>query len=187
MIPGLSIVDEWLTHRDETALAHRCDVALAGVPRNRLGSENDGRARIVRYGSPIYNDGLRGVAMPAWLNVLGARLPMTSPDHVTINEWLPGMPHLVHHIDRGGPVICVLSLLASARVDFRELLASARVDFRELLASARVDFREPGYGVIYRVPRRSMMMLAGSARYSYRHSVIDVDERRLSLVFRTAR
>jgi hypothetical protein len=164
VIDGLSIVGDYIDQREESLIALHCAHAFADAPRADRYPLIDGRAKIARYGATLYPDNIASSRLPAWLAEIGPRLPMGTPEHVTIAEWGTGAT-LAPHIDRGGPVICVLALLGDSII----------------------EFESGSGGVRYRFPRRGLMMIAGPARYAYRHSVSGTEAPRISLVFRTVR
>jgi alkylated DNA repair dioxygenase AlkB len=121
--------------------------------------------------------------LPAWAQPLAARLvteghmPAT-PDQVIVNEYEPGQgitPH-VDCIPCFGPVVCSLTLGSQCRM---ELSAVAGSGAESLL-----------------LERRSLLVLAGDARYKWRHAIpgrkadtvggqVLQRGRRVSLTFRT--
>ena len=157
MIDGLSIVPDFVTPADESFYL----TELGRLPGPR------GGRRVKRWGCTVYPDHRAEPedVPPPWLRELGARLPMHAPDEFTLNDWPPGAA-LAHHVDFGGPVICVVSLLGDGVLQFK--------------AHGR-----PHVTVI--CPRRGLCVMAGVARTVYQHAVMPSADARISLVFRTIR
>lgn len=159
-IPGLSFEPDFITEDEEQALLFE----IAGVemsPRVRV--PIDSRTTIVRWGVAVYGGYLASSKIPAWLGWLCDQVPMIDrPTSVTLNVWAPG-DQLAPHIDKGGPVVCVLNLLGISTIAF---------------SGPHVQ--------IYEVPRRALMRLEADARHTWEHACFPAEHRRISLVFRTA-
>lgn len=159
MIPppvnGLAIVPDFVNIVEETEL-----LAHVGAVPGAFGR------RYKRFGVTVYETARRerNEDPPAWLRELGERLPMNPPDEYTLNDWQPGSG-LGHHTDKGGPVICVLSLAGAGTLQFAAT-------------------NRPHVTVI--CPRRALLVMTGPARYTYTHAVIPSENHRISIVFRTA-
>jgi hypothetical protein len=150
---GLLILPDFVGEIEEAILLDR----IGAIPGAR------GR-RFKRYGKTVYRDHhVLGELPPAWLVELGARLPMKPPDEFTLNEW-PAGAGLPHHVDLGGPVICILSLLGNGVLQFT--------------SPTRPH-------VTVAAPRRGLMRMAGESRDTFTHAVMPSSNSRISLVFRT--
>ncbi|HLO78893.1 MAG TPA: alpha-ketoglutarate-dependent dioxygenase AlkB [Magnetospirillum sp.] len=179
-IAGLGWFDEWICETEETQLLGTVD---AGAWRDDLkrrvqhfGYRYDYRARLA---SPEDRLG----PLPQWLASLAERLARAGvfrrlPDQVIVNEYLPGQG-ISAHID------CVPC--------FGETIA-----ILSLGGTVIMTLRHPASGRSHDIvlPRRSLLILSGPARYEWQHAIparkSDVVSgcriprvRRVSLTFRT--
>lgn len=158
MISGLAIFSNFITDDEERALLFEID-GIAAAPRVRI--QSDSRTLIVRWGATVYATSLVSPTIPAWLEFVRRRVPMDLPTSVTLNVWAPG-DRLDPHIDKGGPVVCVLNLASPSTIAFH---------------GPHVE--------IYEVPRRGLLRMSGAARRDWEHSCFPASSPRISLVFRT--
>ena len=178
--PGASLIPDWISPAEETALSAFLDAGeWSGELRRRVrhfGYRYDYRARIVTPESRIG-------PLPEELKGLGRRMVEAGifaglPDQVIANEYLPGQG-ISAHVD------CVPC--------FGEEIASL-----SLLSSCEMVFRHEGQVRALRLAPRSLLLLAGPARYNWRHEIPARKSdpgvpgrcprgRRLSLTFRKVR
>jgi len=126
------------------------------------------RNAIWRYGTKIYSNGVVSKEIPVefWYfanKIYCAGLLPAIPTHITINEYLPGNT-IAPHIDKpeSGEVITVLSLLSEA-----EMVLSNGEEKKTLL-----------------LPPRSLLQLSGDERWVWKHSILPLNNKRYSIVFR---
>lgn len=152
-IPGLEIVPDFITLGAELDLV--TELARQSIP---------GSGRLYkRYGQVVYPDHRCHDWIPAYLMALSIRMPMPGPHEITVNDW-PPMSKLSAHVDKGGPVVCALSILSGGHL----------------------RFSHPGKTpVTIRTPRRGLMVMTGPARNAWSHEVMPTPNARISLVFRT--
>lgn len=162
MIPGLTIIENYLSEAEELAL-----VQLLGLKETTKGTS---RNSIKRYGSSLpYNGKIVSEEIPSHLQTLCDKLFTDKfhnepPDSVTVNEYRKGQK-IDYHYDskKSGPVITVLSLLGNAKMGFRRI---------------------KGQEQFYEVPRRALVTIKDDARKRWQHCILPVDNDRISLVFR---
>lgn len=159
MIDGLTITSDFIDRETERWLLFEID-AIVSTPRPDRGP-HDSRTTIVRWGELVYANHHAHAEIPEWLLPIAARVPMDPPTSVTLNIWAPG-DRLDPHIDKGGPVVCVL----------------------QLASAATIAFSGP-YVEIYDVPARALLRMEGAARYDWEHACFPSEQHRISLVFRT--
>lgn len=178
--PGATLTRNWLRESSEDDLISVVD---AGAWRTDL------KRRTQHYGFRYDYTG-RGVdqndrlgPLPAWVEPLSARLVSdgffdASPDQIIVNEYQPGQGIALHadHPSAFGPVVATLSL----------------ADMWPM------QFDRPGHEPIREVllPRCSLLLLGGPARYDWRHGIAKRKtdtassgrrprRRRISITFRT--
>lgn len=173
MVPGLAILNDWVTSVEEDALLARLGGAGARVSDTQ-------RNRIDRFGPGVRASGYtQGVVtteclvvdvIPHELAVLGDRLAgiMPTPDAVTVNWFLPGQG-VDRHVDRpeAGAVIAVLGLQGAAQMEMGR-------------------WRPRRETHVYAVPRRTLVVMSGPARWEWEHAILPVPAPRVSVVFRRA-
>ncbi len=179
-VPGLKYVAGYVPEPDEAALLAVVDAQpwLSDLKRRvqHYGYRYDYKARKVdpsMYLGPL----------PAWVQPLAARLVAdghmaAAPDQLIVNEYEPGQG-ITAHIDCVpcfGPVVCSLTLGSQCMM---ELSAVDRSGTESLT-----------------LERGSLLVLAGEARYKWRHAIpgrktdklgtrVVPRSRRVSLTFRT--
>lgn len=174
-IPGLTILREWVTASDEAAIMNRFGGAGERVSDTQ-------RNRIDRYGPGVVASGYsQGVVtteclvvdvIPDELYEPRMRLVcdgyMKEPDAITINWFLTGQG-VDRHVDRreAGEVIAVLSLQGDATMEMGRWTPEREVRLFEL-------------------PRRSLVLMRGEARWQWEHAIMPVVAPRMSVVFRRA-
>jgi alkylated DNA repair dioxygenase AlkB len=176
VIAGLTLIRDWITPDQESAL-------LAHVgPGGKQGPTTQ-RNRIERYGHGVphsgYTEAARfGVDLSPELAALCSRIAADkvidpAPDAVTIGWYLTGQS-IRPHVDspKAGEVIAVLGLAGAADMRF------SRDGIDEL---GRAE-----HGVTVRFERRMLVVMAGEARWMWRHEILPVPELRISIVFRRA-
>src|SRR3954454_5455784 len=154
-VPGLRYLPEYVEESEEEGLLAAIDAQpwLTDLKRRvqHYGYRYDYKARKVdpsMYLGPL----------PAWAQSLAARLvadehmPL-APDQLIVNEYEPGQG-ITAHVDCVpcfGPVVCSVTLGSSCAMKF----SAGADERREWLL----------------VERRSLLVLAGPARYDWRHSI----------------
>lgn len=163
MIPGLTLLEDFITPEDETLI-------LQQVPPTPPRAAVTERNSVRRYGSQsVYRTGVLEKSIPGSLSDICVRLFKEKilgyvPHSVTVNEYQRGQLIPPHIDDRKcGPVIAVLSLLSKARM---------RMESPEQVSHWLV------------LPPRSLLLMKDEARYDWKHSVEPVEELRMSVVFR---
>jgi alkylated DNA repair dioxygenase AlkB len=168
---GLTILPDFITAAEEqdllAGIAQTADLAKPAMG-NRQGREMY-RNSIQRFGcNKIYPGNHISKSIPAYFEpviakLLAAQLLRGQPDAITVNEYLTGQS-IQPHIDSkdAGPVITVLSLLSDATMLF------------ELGAQ---DFT-------VELPARCLTQMRGVIRADWQHSILPVNSRRYSIVFR---
>jgi alkylated DNA repair dioxygenase AlkB len=106
--------------------------------------------------SPIYNICAR---------MLENKLIKSMPKSIIVNEYFPNQT-IEYHIDNEklGSIIAILSLLSDTKLLFKTDLSNE-------------DIEKP-------MNRRSLIVLEGTARYKWQHSIPILEQKRYSLVFR---
>jgi len=178
-VPGLRYLPEYVEESEEEGLLAAIDAQpwLSDLKRRvqHYGYRYDYKARKVDPASYLG-------PLPAWALPLAGRLAEeglmpSAPDQLIVNEYEPGQgisPH-VDCVPCFGPAICSLTLGSSCVME----LSSVADDRRESLL----------------LERRSLLILAGAARFDWRHSIparksdrhgerAIPRERRVSLTFR---
>jgi alkylated DNA repair dioxygenase AlkB len=134
-----------------------------------------GRTRLDLYGYGAFNRGYGSArrvsdAIPMMLGELASDLKRGGyleqlPDAITVSEYLPGQ-ELGMHVDRieAGPIVVGVSLLG------------------DCVMRVRHRFDEP---IDVHYPARDLMRMADPCRSEpWRHAILPVTERRISIVFR---
>jgi len=176
VVPGLRLVDAWITSEVEAELGAQIDAGTwrTDIARRvqQFGLRYSGRERRL----PDHLDPL-----PAWLDPILDRLEAegfaSRPVQANVNEYLPGQG-IARHRDllSFGPVVAVVSLLAPTTMVF--------------------EHHETGERAEARLQPRSLVILDGASRREWMHSIPkrknDVVDgvkvprhRRVSLTFRT--
>lgn len=158
---GLVIVENFLTSYEELELVNN-------IPETPQISKQN-RNSIRRYGSNIpYKNQIVSTTIPDYLDKLCQKivdeeyLPV-KPNSVSINEYLIGNS-IAPHIDskESGEIITIISLLSDADMMF--------------------SLNDIHY--IVHIPARSLMQLKNEIRYNWKHSILPVQAKRYSIVFR---
>jgi alkylated DNA repair dioxygenase AlkB len=178
-IPGLIVVPNFISGPGEAALLSIVDANpwMGGMQR-----------RVQHYGY-IYDYKRRTVdpsmrlgALPDWAGVVAERLHddgwiAAAPDQMIVNEYLPGQG-IAPHIDCEpcfGDTVLSLSLGSDCVMDLIHTRSGAKIPVR--------------------LPRRSLLVMRGEARYTWQHGIAPrktdrfagtqmVRARRVSLTFR---
>jgi alkylated DNA repair dioxygenase AlkB len=188
-VPGFTLLEDWIDEGEERRLLEAVDAGSWS---------SDWRRRVQIYGLGYGGDDelasdLRTRArarprwvgdLPAWVRPLAARvlaeghLPRFA-ENVVVNEYLPGVGIGAHRDDPAfGPRVACVSLAADVILDLSHAGDGRRVS---------ID-----------VPARSLWVMTGEARTSWKHAIAarksDVvgglrraRRRRISITFRTAR
>ena len=176
-IPGLSYLGDWLTGSEERHLLAHIDAApwLTSMSRRvqHYGWRYDYKARRVSATDRIG-------PLPGWLRTLAQRLTdtnvMAMPDQAIVNEYRPGQGIAAHAdcVPCFGPVVAMASLGSPVQMDFSGTPSDVVVPL----------LLEP----------RSLLVLADTARFNWRHGIPKrrtdprfgvTRTRRISVTFRT--
>lgn len=161
---GLTIISDFITVEEEITLLTHVTL-LSSKKHKKVPTRN----AIYRYGSRVpYFDNIVSPTIPDYFlpvcqQLVAQALLVTVPDSITVNEYYTGQvikPHIDHI--KAGPIITILSLGASATMEF------ARQDQQfsvELFP-------------------RSLAQLRSEIRYDWTHAIAPVPGLRYSLVFR---
>ncbi|NDJ53982.1 MAG: alpha-ketoglutarate-dependent dioxygenase AlkB [Chloroflexi bacterium] len=181
-IAGLSLLEAYISEEEETALVMAIDSATW---------RNDLKRRVQHYGYR-YDYRTRSLGpdhylgpLPRWSSdlvdgLIADGIFARPPDQLIVNEYLPGQG-IASHIDClscFGNTIVSLSLLSGCIMRFSQ--------------------GSTGLAIERWLPRRSLLIMQGPARFEWRHSIaarktdrvdgrLRLRERRLSLTFRTVR
>ncbi|ORZ23731.1 hypothetical protein BCR41DRAFT_293531, partial [Lobosporangium transversale] len=182
---GLDLLHEFVTTEEESLLIQQLDARLWGGQGVEPNPEM--KRRHQHYGG-VFSYRFRRVvgdmeALPSMFNFLTQRLLdhqiyTKSPNSIIVNEYEAGQG-IMPHVDAPrifGPTISALSLLSDCVMTFQHV-------------------KEQNH--IYRIhlPRRSLVVMNGSSRYDYKHSISKdlveyvngleiVRDRRVSITYR---
>jgi alkylated DNA repair dioxygenase AlkB len=162
MINGISLYEDFITDLQESALIPH----LASEKKRSITS--GGGLYQVRYGTNVYSRKLASEVIPEYLveycELLHQRGFLDhTPKHITINTYEKGSV-IGPHIDKPdcGDAVTILSVASDAT------MMMSRGELREEIT----------------LKRRSLIQLAGEARFDWEHEVLPVASLRYSLVFR---
>ncbi|KAF9180357.1 hypothetical protein BGZ51_006244 [Haplosporangium sp. Z 767] len=160
-IPGLDIISDFVTEEEESLLIQQLDArnwAGRGVEPNP-----EMKRRHQHYGG-VFSYRLRRVVgdmeqLPGMFNFLTRRLLeqniyASSPNSIIVNEYEAGQG-IMPHVDAPklfGPTITALSLLSDCIMTFQHV-------------------KDPSIVVPVLLTRRSLVVMNGSCRYDYKHSI----------------
>ncbi|KAG0254805.1 hypothetical protein BG011_005511 [Mortierella polycephala] len=160
-IPGLDIIPDFVTEEEESLLIQQLDArnwAGRGVEPNP-----EMKRRHQHYGG-VFSYRLRRVVgdmeqLPGMFNFLTRRLLeqkiyASSPKSIIVNEYEAGQG-IMPHVDAPklfGPTITALSLLSDCIMTFQHV-------------------KDPSVVVPVLLSRRSLVVMNGSCRYDYKHSI----------------
>lgn len=176
MIAGLTLVPDWIDAELESAI-------VSGLGLGGKRSATTQRNRIERFGPGVprsgYTEANRYAAdVPRELADLGLRLVADGhlaqpPDAVTVGWYLAGQG-IRPHVDspKAGDVICVLGFLGEAQMRF---------SLDEIDEHGRAQ-----HGMTIRIEPRALVVLAGAARWQWKHEILPVPRPRIAVVFRRA-
>lgn len=158
---GLSILDNFITEEEESFI-------LSHIKECPVRSHKH-RNSIKRYGSDLpYRSNMISDVIPEHLDIIGEKvfnsgILKTKPNSISINEYFPSQ-QITPHIDSpsSGDVIVVLSLLSDAIMKF--------------------SFKEKTFSV--ELKRRSLVVMKNEIRTRWMHSILPVENKRYSIVFR---
>lgn len=127
---------------------------------------------VKRFGSvKSYGGNVVSRTIPSYLESIVDELVFADickpPDHVTVNLYIPKGSTIPYHIDNkeSGEVIIILSIGSEAKMLLRKY--SNKKEVQEVI-----------------LPKNSLLILSGEARWDYEHTVAPLENRRYSLVFR---
>ena len=157
---------------------------------------NDLSRRVQHYGykydykAKAVSDLIRLEIIPNWLDIISTKLKLENhfkeePNQIIINEYIPGQG-ISNHIDCEpcfGNVIASLSLASDIVMNFTNVNDSAF---------------QIGHIVPILLPRRSLLIITGNARYNWQHGIKKVKwdtfnnlklkrNRRISITFRNVK
>lgn len=161
---GVTVIEDYLSSEQADSLVKKVELLFGG------GSATRDRS-IRRFGSrKPYGGDFVGAKIPPFLENLIDGLVFDDlckePDHVTVNKYYPGQS-IPFHVDskESGEVIVILSLGSDASMILRNVKNKNDMQIVEL-------------------PKNSLLLLQGAARWDYQHSINPVKSIRYSLVFR---
>jgi alkylated DNA repair dioxygenase AlkB len=166
----VQVIPEFISPEEEKTL-------LSNLKPSRV-SGGFKRNKILRYGSDKPYKAGKKLAIPHWLMSLvygvaaqwrDLGIHHTVPDHVTINEYMPGQ-YIDWHIDSpgSGPIITVLSLECTAKMGLKWTPEGETQERSELIS----------------LPERSLLHMTEEDRWDKEHCTYPVDSHRWSIVFR---
>lgn len=158
---GLSILDDFITKEEESFILSHIEECPARSHKHRNS--------IKRYGSDLpYRSNMISAVIPDHLDIIGEKIfhsaiLKSKPNSISINEYLPSQ-QITPHIDSpsSGDVIVVLSLLSEATMKF--------------------SFKEKSFSV--QLNPRSLVVMKNEIRKKWMHSILPVENKRYSIVFR---
>ncbi|CDH55167.1 2og-fe oxygenase [Lichtheimia corymbifera JMRC:FSU:9682] len=159
-IPGLLVIEDFVTDEEEVALVTEvdsrtwCGLGVSPNPELKRRTQQYGHLFSYRYRKVLEKYG----PLPAFTHTVVTRimenkLMPKEPDHLLVNEYNAGQG-IMPHTDAPalfGPAILSLSLLSACVMKFTHV--------------------EKGNSVDILLPRRSMLVMTGDARYLYKHSI----------------
>lgn len=162
MINGLEFYPAYITEEEEADI-------LRNIERSKAIRTDARRNSIKRYGSNVpYKGKMVSEVIPFYLQQIAEKLVADGiltelPDSVTINEYKKGQG-IDFHIDskKSGPVIVVLSLLGTAVMVMKQKATHIHHEIHE----------------------RELVVMRDEARTNWEHSVLPVEQDRISIVFR---
>lgn len=160
---GLFVIDDFISIEEELSILNIIDDKKDRVTKQK------NRNSIKRYGSDIpYPANIVSKTIPDYLENINLKIFESGfikqkPDSISINEYLKGQ-EINPHIDSisSGEVIIVLSLLSNATMKFNKKNESFLVELKN----------------------RSLVVMRNEIRYKWMHSIIPVENKRYSIVFR---
>lgn len=163
--PGLHYIPDWISPEEEERLLSEIEKSPWELSLKR---------RVQQYG-PVYDYSTKKLnyeiakSIPSWLE-LPPIVPLFKdviPAQIIVNEYKPKQG-ITRHIDSPlfGPVVGSLSLLSDT----------------DMLIGQWQD-KKSEFPI--KLARRSLLVLSGEARSQWYHCVPSVDERRISITFRT--
>lgn len=124
--------------------------------------ESTDRNTVIRYGKSYYNDTLFSTEIPRGLKFFSD----LDYDSVCINEYHEGQG-IDYHIDAGGDVVTLISLLSDAEMSFRNPKTMEQFTIQ--------------------VPKRSLVQFSDELRWDWEHCILPVKELRYSIAYRKSK
>ncbi|KAI8391062.1 uncharacterized protein BYT42DRAFT_508836 [Radiomyces spectabilis] len=211
-IQGLSVIEEFVTEQEETSLIDAvdketwCGLGISPNPELKRRTQQYGHLFSYRYRKVLQEYG----PLPAFVESTVARimehkLMPQPPNHLLINEYNAGqgiMPHVGSYLSLSLSMLSVSavpnSFIFMAIADAPTLFGPAILSLSLLSACImRFSSIDGDHTVDVLLPRRSIVVLSGAARYQYKHSIskdlietssdgVTVQrDRRVSYTFRT--
>ncbi|KAI8081688.1 uncharacterized protein BX664DRAFT_285877 [Halteromyces radiatus] len=159
-IPGLILIDDFVTEKEEAELVDQVNqrpwsgLGQGPNPELKRRTQQYGHLFSYRYRKVLEEYGpLPSFIDPVVQRIMSHQLMPESPNHLLVNEYNEGQG-IMPHIDAPalfGPAILSLSLLSACLMKFTHATTGHSID------------------VI--LPRRSMVVLTGNARYNYKHGI----------------
>ena len=165
MVPGLQIVENWITPEEEVQLLERIGANHWELSLKR---------RVQQFG-PIYNYSTKKLdpaqrEIPEWIIPFLDRIEEwfeRKPEQIIVNEYKIGQG-ISKHIDSPlfGPTVASLSLMNDAVMEMG---------------------RYSGEKMILPVPKLSLAVMKDAARNDWYHAIPNVAAERISITFRTVK
>jgi len=158
-IPGLTVIENFVSPDEEVTLVASCDgrlwsgLGISPNPELRRRTQQYGHLFSYQYRKVLEELG----PLPDFVQPVLARIAEQDlsppPNHLLVNEYEAGQG-IMPHTDAPsifGPVIMSLSLISACVMRFTNL--------------------DTGHSVDVLLPRRSMLVMTNEARYNYKHSI----------------
>ncbi|ORZ22322.1 hypothetical protein BCR42DRAFT_405939 [Absidia repens] len=159
-IPGLSLITDFITEEEEENLIYHinqgqwCGLGISPNPELKRRTQQYGHLFSYRYRKVLEEYGeLPDFVKSIVQRIMSNQLMPIHPNHLLVNEYNEGQG-IMPHIDAPalfGPAILSLSLLSACIMKFMNPSNGHQVD------------------VV--LPRRSIVVLTGDARYNYKHGI----------------
>ncbi|KAI7865361.1 hypothetical protein BDF14DRAFT_1689565, partial [Spinellus fusiger] len=157
-VPGLLLIPDFISEEEEVDIIERVNqqqwsgLGIEPNPELKRRTQQYGYLFSYRYRKVLEEYGpLPGFVQPVVTRMMALGLMPVTPNHLLVNEYNADQG-IMPHIDAPalfGPCIGSLSLLSPCVM----------------------EFTRPGHSEAIVLPRRSLLILSGSARYDYKHSI----------------
>ncbi|KAI9285261.1 hypothetical protein BC943DRAFT_380383 [Umbelopsis sp. AD052] len=159
IIPGLTVVEDFVSPEEETHLVQCCDerqwsgLGISPNPELKRRTQQYGHLFSYQYRKVLQELGPLPDFVTPILDRIADQNLSPPPNHLLVNEYEPGQG-IMPHTDAPsifGPAILSLSLLSACVMTFTNV--------------------ETGRTIDVLLPRRSMLVMTEEARYNYKHSI----------------
>ncbi|CDS06212.1 hypothetical protein LRAMOSA08740 [Lichtheimia ramosa] len=159
-IPGLIVIEDFVTEQEEDVLVREvdsrtwCGLGVSPNPELKRRTQQYGHLFSYRYRKVLEKYGpLPDFTHAVVTRIMENKLMPKEPDHLLVNEYNAGQG-IMPHTD--APALFGLAILSLS------LLSACVMKFTHV---------ETGDSIDILLPRRSMLVMTGDARYLYKHSI----------------